>query len=75
MSAKTGLKAGSPRQQRSQKEVALEAVRKTDDEPELKRLNVNLPAPLMNQLKGKVGLEGKKINEVVIQLIKDYLSN
>lgn len=38
------------------------------------RLNVNLPAPLMNQLKGKVGLEGKKINEVVIRLIKDYLN-
>jgi hypothetical protein len=73
MSAKTGLKAGSPRQQKSQKEASLEAVRKVDDEPELKRLNVNLPAPLMNKLKGKVGLEGKKINEVVIQLINEYL--
>jgi hypothetical protein len=45
----------------------------TEDKPIKKRLNVELDEDMMKQFKGRCGLEGKKINEVVVGLIDEYL--
>jgi hypothetical protein len=69
---KSGLSAGSPRQQKSQKELSIAELTKTGS-GELKRLNVNLSADLMRRFKVKVTMEGKTMGEVVNDLINEYM--
>jgi hypothetical protein len=45
----------------------------TEDKPIKKRLNVELDEEMMKKFKGRCGLEGKKINEVIVSLIDEYL--
>jgi hypothetical protein len=68
----TVLKAGSPR--KSRKELSIDEVTKLDDAQEIKRLNVNLPAKLMQAYKVQATIDGYKINELTIKLINEYLS-
>jgi hypothetical protein len=52
---------------------SIAALTTTDEPPKKKRLNVELDEDMMKKFKGRCGLEGKKINEVIVSLIDEYL--
>ena len=70
MSLKDALKAKKTRTT-PLKAKALEEVSKE----ETKRLNVNLPASLLNVFKAKAALEGKEMSELVKAFIEQYIKH
>lgn len=68
MSLKDAMKAKktltTPQKAKALEEVAQE---------EIKRLNVNLPASLLNSFKAKAAIEGKEMSEVIKSFIEQYV--
>lgn len=52
------------------KSAALDDVRKHPN----KRLNANIPAPLYQELQIQAAKDGRKINDLVIEWVNEYLS-
>ena len=46
---------------------------KPKQEPEIKRVNVNVPVPLHNAFKSAVAAQGQDMSSVLTQLIRDYV--
>lgn len=73
------LKAGKPTTAKSQKELAMEAVKNTDDEQEIskvktQRFNVDIPETLHRAIKMQAAKEGIKLNVLTAKLFEEYLS-
>jgi ParG len=43
-------------------------------EPELKRMNLNVPVELHNSFKATTAAEGKNMTDVLLEFIKDYVA-
>jgi predicted HicB family RNase H-like nuclease len=73
------LKAGKPTTAKSQKELAMEAVKNTDDGQEIikvktQRFNVDIPETLHRAIKMQAVKEGTKLNVLTAKLFEEYLS-
>lgn len=72
------LKAGKPTTLKTQKELAIESVRKVDEAPVQKvktqRFNVDIPDYLHKEMKIQATKEGVKLNALAIRIFKEYLS-
>lgn len=72
------LKAGKPTTQKTQKELAIEAVQQVVDsseqKPKTKRFNVDLPESLHRAIKIQSAREGVQLNAMTIRLFEEYLS-
>ncbi len=72
------LKAGKPTTLKSQKELAIEAVKEIDEEQskieKLQRFNVDIPESLHKDMKIQAVREGVKLNTLTIRIFKEYLS-
>lgn len=73
------LKAGKPTTAKSQKELAMEAVKNTDDAQEaikvkMQRFNVDIPETLHRAIKMQAVKEGIKLNVLTAKLFEEYLS-
>lgn len=73
------LKAGKPTTAKSQKDLAMEAVKNTDDEQEIskvktQRFNVDIPETLHRAIKMQAAKEGIKLNVLTAKLFEEYLS-
>ena len=71
------LKAGKPSTQKTQKELAIEAVQKIEDivVQKTKRFNVDIPEQLHRAMKVQAAKEGLQLNAITIKLFQEYLSN
>lgn len=72
MAKKTGL--ASAVKKRIDPEQWIKQQPKTTTEGKPARLVVDLPADLHRQLKGKCGVEGRKIKDVIHELLEQYLA-
>lgn len=73
------LKAGKPTTAKSQKDLAMEAVKNTDDELEVskvktQRFNVDIPETLHRAIKMQAAKEGIKLNVLTAKLFEEYLN-
>ncbi len=77
------LKAGKPTTLKSQKELAIEAVKELDVPEEAttetakaktKRFNVDIPEELHRAVKLQATHEGVTLNELAVRLLNEYLS-
>lgn len=73
------LKAGKPTTAKSQKELAMEAVKNTDDTQDIikaktQRFNVDIPETLHRAIKMQAVKEGIKLNVLTAKLFEEYLS-
>lgn len=73
------LKAGKPTTEKSQKEIAMEAVKSIDDaqetvKPKMQRFNVDIPETLHQAIKMQAVKERVKLNELTARLFEEYLS-
>lgn len=73
------LKAGKPTTAKSQKDLAMEAVKNTDDAQEIskvktQRFNVDIPETLHRAIKMQAAKEGIKLNVLTAKLFDEYLS-
>jgi len=73
------LKAGKPTTAKSQKDLAMEAVKNTDDTQEInkaktQRFNVDIPETLHRAIKMQAAKEGIKLNVLTAKLFEEYLS-
>lgn len=73
------LKAGKPTTAKSQKDLAMEAVKNTDDEQEInkvktQRFNVDIPETLHRAIKMQAAKEGIKLNVLTAKLFEEYLN-
>lgn len=55
----------------TQKEEALKSIAQVPT----KRLNVDVPADVLNQFKGKAAMDGKPMSVLINQWIKEYLDS
>ena len=72
MAKKTGL--ASAVKKRIDPEQWIKQQPKTTTEGKPARLVVDLPADLHRQLKGKCGVEGRKIKDIIQELLEQYLA-
>lgn len=63
----------SIRQKTSENPAAAEVEREATGEPETKRLNVNVPAPLYSRLKTRAESEGRSLTWLITQWIEAYV--
>jgi len=73
------LKAGKPTTAKSQKDLAIEAVKNTDDAQDIikaktQRFNVDIPETLHRAIKMQAAKEGIKLNVLTAKLFEEYLS-
>ncbi len=72
------LKAGKPTTLKTQKELAIEAVKNIDNEPireiKMQRFNVDIPETLHRAIKIQAVREGMKLNTLTIQIFEEYLN-
>lgn len=73
------LKAGKPTTAKSQKDLAMEAVKNTDDvqdtsKTKTQRFNVDIPETLHRAIKMQAAKEGIKLNVLTAKLFDEYLS-
>ena len=46
----------------------------TDDEPKVKRMNLNLPTELHDAFKAATAVQGENMTDVITQVIEDYVA-
>jgi hypothetical protein len=46
---------------------------KTKKEPEVKRLNLNIPLELHNSFKSLTAAQGERMTDVILQFIQEYV--
>ena len=73
------LKAGKPTTAKTAKELAMAAVKNTDDaqdtpKTKMQRFNVDIPETLHRAFKIQAVKEGVKLNVLTARLFEDYLS-
>lgn len=73
------LKAGKPTTAKTAKELAIAAVKNTDDvqdtqKAKMQRFNVDIPETLHREIKIQAAKEGIKLNVLTARLFEDYLS-
>ena len=73
------LKAGKPTTAKTAKELAMEAVKNTDDaqdiqKAKMQRFNVDIQETLHRKIKIQAAKEGIKLNVLTARLFEDYLS-
>jgi len=49
-------------------------IAKTQQEPELKRMNLNVPLELHNAFKSATAAEGKTLTDVLLEFIQQYVA-
>jgi predicted HicB family RNase H-like nuclease len=73
------LKAGKPTTAKTAKELAIAAVKNTDDaqdtsKAKMQRFNVDIPETLHRAIKMQAAKEGIKLNVLTARLFEEYLS-
>jgi predicted HicB family RNase H-like nuclease len=73
------LKAGKPTTAKTAKELAMAAVKNTDDaqdtqKAKTQRFNVDIPETLHREIKIQAAKEGIKLNVLTARLFEEYLS-
>lgn len=72
------LKAGKPTTLKTQKELAIEAVKDIGDAPietvKTQRFNVDIPETLHKAIKIQAVQEGVKLNTLTIRIFEEYLN-
>ena len=72
------LKAGKPTTLKTQKELAIEAVKNIDNdliqEIKMQRFNVDIPETLHKAIKIQAVREGMKLNTLTIRIFEEYLN-
>ena len=72
------LKAGKPTTLKTQKELAIEAVKNIDNdliqEIKMQRFNVDIPETLHRAIKIQAVREGMKLNTLTIRIFEEYLN-
>jgi len=72
------LKAGKPTTLKTQKELAIEAVKNIDNdliqEIKMQRFNVDIPETLHRAIKIQAVHEGMKLNTLTIRIFEEYLN-
>ena len=49
-------------------------IAKTQQEPELKRMNLNVPLDLHNAFKSATAAQGKNMTDVLLEFIQEYVN-
>lgn len=47
---------------------------KDDDQPKVKRMNLNLPIPLHDAFKAATAVQGENMTDVITKFIEDYVA-